>query len=124
MPEMTVRRFLFGNGVRYRLHVKQLKGTPDIVMKKRKAVIFVNSCFWHQHPGCKNATIPKTRSEYWHSKFEKNAARDAAAIAELEDKGYRIAVIWECGLEKEPRRTESLRALLNWVKGGTSNLEL
>ena len=97
-PELLVRRFLHANGLRYRLHVKSLPGTPDLVLPRWKTVIFVHGCFWHQHPGCHLAYIPRTRRAFWLEKFERNAARDVAAISALEGAGWQVIVVWECVL--------------------------
>ena len=98
-PEMIVRKFLYGNGYRYLLNVKSLPGKPDIVVKKYGVVIFINGCFWHGHEGCKYFKIPKTRTEWWKAKFERNIARDAKVRDELRQKGWRTMVIWECQLK-------------------------
>jgi DNA mismatch endonuclease (patch repair protein) len=95
-PELVVRRALHGMGFRFRLHRRDLPGRPDIVLPRRRAVIFVHGCFWHRHPGCSRATTPKTRTQYWLPKFAENEARDAKAIAALEAAGWRVRVVWEC----------------------------
>ena len=97
-PELLVRRFLHANGLRYRLHVKSLPGTPDLVLPRWKTVIFVHGCFWHQHPGCHLAYIPRTRRAFWLEKFERNVARDVAAISALEGACWQVIVVWECVL--------------------------
>ena len=97
-PELLVRRFLHANGLRYRLHVKSLPGTPDLVLPRWKTVIFVHGCFWHQHPGCHLAYIPRTRRAFWLEKFERNVARDVAAISALEGAGWQVIVVGECVL--------------------------
>ena len=97
-PELLVRRFLHANGLRYRLHVKSLPGTPDLVLPRWKTVIFVHGCSWHQHPGCHLAYIPRTRRAFWLEKFERNVARDVAAISALEGAGWQVIVVWECVL--------------------------
>lgn len=98
-PEMIVRRLLHGLGYRYRLHAKDLPGKPDLVFPKYRAVIFVHGCFWHQHPkpGCKDAVLPKSRLEYWLPKLQRNQSRDAANIQALEQMGWRVLTVWECG---------------------------
>lgn len=101
-PEMIVRRFLHNLGYRYRIHRKDLAGKPDIVIPRLKVCLFVHGCFWHRHPGCRFATMPKTRTDFWKKKFEKNVARDAANIAALEVRGWRVLVIWECQLKTDP----------------------
>lgn len=94
-PEMIVRRALHKAGFRYRLHVKDLPGKPDIVLAKYKTVIFVHGCFWHGHM-CSKFKWPKTREEWWRKKIEGNAARDAANIAALKQLNWRTIVVWEC----------------------------
>ncbi|WP_175653830.1 very short patch repair endonuclease [Pseudomonas sp. Marseille-P9899] len=98
-PEMIVRRFLHSLGYRYRLHRKDLAGKPDIVIPRLKVCLFVHGCFWHRHSGCRFATTPKTRPDFWKEKFEKNVARDATNRAALEAIGWRVLVIWECQLK-------------------------
>lgn len=100
-PELRVRRFLFRRGFRFRLHVKALPGAPDIVLKKYNTVIFVHGCFWHSHAGCHYATIPKTNGDKWREKLSSNKSRDAAQIAALLTAGWRVIVIWECGIAKQ-----------------------
>lgn len=95
-PEMRVRRTAHGLGYRFRLHSRQLPGTPDLVLPGLRKVIFVNGCFWHQHPGCPRATTPKTRTEYWSRKFEANRVRDARVTSKLQAMGWEVLVIWEC----------------------------
>lgn len=95
-PEKTVRSLLHNMGYRFRLHAKYLPGTPDLVLPKYKTVLFVHGCFWHRHPGCKYAYTPKTRLEFWNNKFEKNITNNEKAIIELNNKGWRVLIIWEC----------------------------
>lgn len=97
-PEILIRKVLYAKGLRYRLHVKTLPGTPDIVLPKFKTVIFVNGCFWHGHR-CHLSKIPKTRTEFWLSKISDNMSRDILAYKKLSDTGWRIAVIWECEIK-------------------------
>lgn len=99
-PELLVRKFLFAHGFRYRLHDKKLPGKPDIVLAKYKTVIFVHGCFWHGHKDCKYYSIPKTRTDWWLNKINGNIANDNKAIAALEAMGWKVLVIWECGLKK------------------------
>ncbi|MEE4305796.1 DNA mismatch endonuclease Vsr [Pseudomonas alliivorans] len=95
-PELTVRRLLHALGLRFRLHKRSLPGSPDIVLRKHKAVIFVHGCFWHRHPGCRYASTPKTRQEYWMPKFVANIERDARKASELEALGWKVLTVWEC----------------------------
>jgi DNA mismatch endonuclease (patch repair protein) len=97
-PEMVVRKFLHANGFRYRLHVKNLPGKPDIVLPKYKTVIFVHGCFWHQHEHCSKASLPKTRTEWWKNKLNRNTQVDLNAEALLKQSGWRVLIIWQCGL--------------------------
>ena len=98
-PEMMVRKFLHVNGFRYRLHVKDLPGKPDIVLPKYKTVIFVHGCFWHGHKGCKYFVVPKTRTEWWLNKINSNIANDRKAEAALKKEGWKIISLWECNLK-------------------------
>lgn len=95
-PEMKVRRLLHRRGYRFRLHVPDLPGRPDIVFRGRRIAIFVHGCFWHRHEGCKRTTTPKTRREFWQEKFAENQRRDAAAVALLEQGGWHAEIVWEC----------------------------
>ena len=95
-PELIVRRLLYSNGFRYRLHRSDLPGTPDIVFISRKKAIFVHGCFWHRHEGCTGCTTPKTRVAFWLEKFRANIERDRRILAELSARGWSSLVIWEC----------------------------
>lgn len=97
-PEMVLRRALHARGFRYRLHVASLPGRPDIVLPKHQAVILVHGCFWHRHPGCRFATTPATRPDFWLEKFRQNIIRDQRNLAALRDQGWRVATVWECDL--------------------------
>jgi DNA mismatch endonuclease (patch repair protein) len=98
-PEMLVRRFLHKNGFRYRLHVKDMPGKPDIVLPKYKTVIFIHGCFWHGHEGCKYYVVPKSRTEWWLHKIGTNTANDINAENLLTASGWNIITIWECELK-------------------------
>lgn len=111
-PEMVVRRFLHGQGYRYRIHRKDLPGKPDIVIPRLKVCIFVHGCFWHRHPGCPFATNPKTRPEFWNEKLQKNVMRDLANIDALEAVGWNVLIVWECQLKKDPQTLERLEQKL------------
>lgn len=97
-PEMVVRRLTFAMGYRYRLHRRDLPGTPDLVFPGRKKVIFVHGCFWHQHDSetCRIARIPKSNVDYWLPKLERNVARDAENLTQLAAMGWKALIIWEC----------------------------
>jgi DNA mismatch endonuclease (patch repair protein) len=99
-PEMLVRKFLFANGFRYRLHDKKLPGKPDIVLPKYKTVIFVNGCFWHGHEGCPYFVMPKTRTEWWQQKIRGTLERDKIAEISLTILGWRVVQIWECQIKQ------------------------
>ncbi|GAB3097209.1 very short patch repair endonuclease [Lysobacter terrae] len=101
VPEMIVRRLVHGMGYRYRLHDRRLPGTPDLVFRKRRKVVFVHGCFWHQHAGCKAARIPKSRPEFWPAKLRANAERDLRNLEELARLGWDSLVLWECQLRDE-----------------------
>ena len=100
-PEMIVRKFLHANGFRYRLHVKDLPGKPDLVLPKYNSVIFIQGCFWHVHEGCKYFKLPKTNTEFWKEKLYGNKSRDQKQIQELEDLGWNVIVVWECELKPD-----------------------
>lgn len=101
-PELLIRSALHRAGFRFRLHVGRLPGSPDIVLPKYKAVIFVHGCFWHRHVGCRYASTPATRSEFWADKFKANTDRDRRNGRQLLDAGWRVFTIWECGIRHEP----------------------
>ena len=100
-PEMIVRSFLFRHGFRFRLHVKNLPGHPDIVLPKHRTVVEVRGCFWHRHPGCRQATTPSTNAEFWQEKFKRNVERDINTGKQLKELGWNLIVVWECELKKE-----------------------
>ena len=110
-PEMLVRRFLHGNGFRYKLHDKTLPGKPDIVLPKYRTVIFVHGCFWHGHKNCKYFKIPKTRTKWWTDKINRNKENDKKAVKSLRKEGWKVITIWECRLK--PGKVETtLNSLL------------
>ncbi|MDT4867288.1 Very short patch repair protein [compost metagenome] len=109
-PEITVRKFLHARGYRFRLHRKDLPGRPDIVLPRFRICIFIHGCFWHHHKGCRYATLPKTRADFWAQKLWDNVERDQRAQEELLRKGWRVLTIWECEL-KHPEA--ALAALLD-----------
>jgi DNA mismatch endonuclease (patch repair protein) len=106
-PEMAVRRYLHACGLRFRLHDRQLPGRPDLVLPRYRTAILVHGCFWHRHLGCRYATTPATRPQFWQRKFEINARRDAAAIAALKFQGWHVRVIWECEC-RDPQELDRL----------------
>ena len=100
-PEIAVRKLLHSMGFRFRLHWKDLPGSPDIVLPKYKTVIFVHGCFWHRHENCKYASTPKTRKEFWESKFKANVKRDFEIQEKIKNIGWQSVVIWECEIKNE-----------------------
>lgn len=99
-PEMAVRKAAFALGFRFRIHVKDLPGTPDIAIKSRKKAIFVHGCFWHRHKHCKRATMPSTNVEFWFAKFARNIERDRAILRAYRRIGWSPLVVWECQVER------------------------
>ncbi|WP_223833405.1 very short patch repair endonuclease [Pedobacter riviphilus] len=104
-PEMLVRRFLHANGFRYRLHVKDLPGKPDIALPKYKTVIFIQGCFWHGHDQCRYYVIPKTKTEWWLNKINGNKTKDSSNIESLKNAGWQVIEIWECELKPKQKST-------------------
>ena len=100
-PEIKVRKALFRKGYRFRVNVKTLPGTPDMVLHKYRTVIFVNGCFWHGHDGCKHYTVPKTNTEFWVEKVRRNKERDAVNVQRLESLSWGVITIWECELKSK-----------------------
>lgn len=100
-PEEVVAKYLFSQGFRYRRNVRNLSGTPDIVMKKYKTVIFVNGCFWHAHEGCKYFVLPDNNKKFWEEKLFRNRERDFEKKIQLEKLGWKVITIWECELKKD-----------------------
>lgn len=99
-PEVALRRALWRRGFRYRVNVKNLPGSPDIVLPKHRTVVFVHGCFWHGHNGCKEYTVPKTNTEFWVNKVARNQERDQEVWRKLEAKGWSVVIVWECELVK------------------------
>ena len=106
-PELAVRRLIHGMGLRYRLHRRNLPGSPDLVFSSRRKVIFVHGCYWHRHENCKLAAMPKSNTEFWESKFAKNQERDKRKLEECKKEGWKVTVIWECET-KDGNFTEKL----------------
>ena len=98
-PEKRLRSLLHHMGFRFRLYRRDLPGTPDIVLPKYRTAIFVHGCFWHQHPGCKRAAIPKSNTAFWQKKLERNQVRDAMIQRELTLMGWNVITVWECELK-------------------------
>jgi DNA mismatch endonuclease (patch repair protein) len=115
-PELQLRRGLHRAGFRFRLHRRDLTGRPDLVLAKYNAAIFVHGCFWHRHSGCVLAYYPKTRTDFWNRKFSENTARDLHQIHSLLDAGWRTCVVWECGLRSINRRSDTIEAVIAWLR--------
>lgn len=111
-PEVALRSMLHAQGYRFRIHRRDLAGSPDVVFPSRRKVIFVHGCFWHGHEGCKVANVPKTRTEYWQLKFAKNKARDRKNEDRLRDLGWNIMVVWECELREKSKLLKRVAAFL------------
>ncbi len=114
-PEMIVRRLVHAMGYRYRLHRRDLPGTPDLVFVGRKKIIFVNGCFWHGHAACKGGRIPKSNKSYWSSKINRNRERHVRAVAKLRRRGWGVMTIWECQTGSGGALTRKLRRFLGSV---------
>lgn len=102
-PELIVRKYLFAHGFRFRVNVKKLPGTPDIVLRKYHTVIFVNGCFWHGHEGCPYFVLPKSNVEFWNNKITRNRERDLKNRIKLRDMGWHVIQLWECQLKPKVR---------------------
>ena len=113
-PEILLRRSIHAEGFRFRLHRRDLPGTPDFVLPRFRAAVFVHGCFWHHHVGCKNAKTPATRSSFWAEKFDQNRRRDDLQIALLREGGWRVAVVWECAIRKD--LSDAARRLAAWLR--------
>jgi DNA mismatch endonuclease, patch repair protein len=112
-PEKIVRSFLHRSGFRFRLHMLNLPGKPDIVLAKYMTVIFVHGCFWHRHKDCRKATTPQSRKEFWEEKFKRNVIRDKENCKALRSDGWKIFVVWECELANAQKRSQRLANLVS-----------
>jgi DNA mismatch endonuclease (patch repair protein) len=122
-PEIIVRSMLYRLGFRYRLHARELPGRPDIVFRSRRKAIFVHGCFWHQHPGCRKATIPKTRNRYWAKKLQGNVDRDRKTLKQLKISGWDVLVLWECELSDSAWLQDELISFMSGAQGRKSKLK-
>ena len=123
-PELALRQALHARGFRFRLHAKKVHGRPDLVFPKHRAAVFVHGCFWHRHEGCRYATTPSTRPEFWQTKFEANVARDTAVHARLLNEGWRVATVWECALRKPEQLTASMELISAWLKSNEAQIDI
>lgn len=124
-PEHHIRRILHRNGFRYRLHVKDLPGKPDIVLPRYHAVILVSGCFWHGH-GCHLYKVPGTRTEFWTTKIDRNRANDRHVLESLQESGWRVATVWECALRGKLRIDDIVIAarLSDWIQSSEKSFDL
>lgn len=121
--EIRVRKWLYHHGYRYRKNVSALPGKPDIVLNSYNTVIFIHGCFWHRHPNCKDATMPKTRTEFWKTKFERNVSNDNKNKEELEKRGYLVLVLWECDINKRFNETvQNIASILGTPRRSKTNV--
>lgn len=114
-PELLVRKKLFKEGFRFRVNVKTLSGSPDIVLKKFRTVIFVHGCFWHGHKRCKKTIEPKTNQEFWVNKIHKNQERDRKVRMELTSNGWKVATIWECDILSQIRFDKRMEKVIETI---------
>lgn len=124
-PELVIRKAMHAAGLRYRLHVKDLPGKPDLVFPRHRAAVFVNGCFWHQHE-CHLFKWPATRQDFWKEKISRNVLNDERAVKELRKDGWRIAVIWECALKGRTRLDfdETMQRLAAWIKSSEETITI
>ncbi len=115
-PEVYLRKLLFSKGYRYRIAEKSVPGHPDIFLRKYNTAIFVHGCFWHRHEGCKYAYVPKSRVEFWQKKFDDNIRRDAVVRQELEKRGIKCLIIWECTLKQMTKDNEYTKTIVRQIE--------
>ncbi len=122
-PEMVLRRGLHRNGFRYRIDVRYLPGSPDLVFPKHRAVVFVHGCFWHRHD-CRATTTPKTNKVFWKGKFAANLARDRKVIDDLLSMGWRVCIVWECHLRTEKMASRAISSVGRWLCSKRTRMEI
>ena len=123
-PEIYFRKLLFAQGYRYSLNSKKIPGHPDIYLRKYNTAIFIHRCFWHRHSGCKYAYMPKSRVEFWQKKFKANVNRDYIVRMELQDKGIKCLVVWECTVKKMKRNSVNCEKYLKETEDFLENDEM
>ncbi|MBW0145780.1 very short patch repair endonuclease [Sphingomicrobium clamense] len=123
-PEIKLRKGLWALGFRYRKNVKTLPGTPDLVLRKYNAAIFVHGCFWHRHAGCRLTTTPATRTDFWREKFDQNVERDNRVRARLHADGWRNGVVWECALKKASDAETTIAKVATWLNSEDQSFEI
>ena len=116
-PEKIVRSLLHKQGYRFRLHRKDLPGTPDITLPRYSSVIMVHGCFWHRHKNCQYSYTPKSRVGFWKDKFEKNVLRDKKVIKQLKKKGWKVKIVWECQTKNEDTLVKTVHSFLRKSRG-------
>jgi DNA mismatch endonuclease (patch repair protein) len=120
VPELVLRSGLHRMGLRFRLHAKGLPGKPDVVLPKYKTAVFVHGCFWHRHENCRIASTPKSNTDFWIAKFERNVNRDATVREQLLRMGWRVVVVWECELTAKSKVQETIRSLADKIRDGVA----
>lgn len=120
-PEILLRRALHARGFRFRVHVRTMPGSPDMVFPKWRAVVLVHGCFWHRHEGCRFATTPKTRASFWEEKFRGNVARDERTMEALAAAGWRAGVVWECSL-RNGKVDEVANRVASWLRTSSASV--
>lgn len=115
-PELLIRRQLFKRGFRYRLHSGKLPGKPDLFLPKYSTAVFINGCFWHQHPSCKEAYMPKSNTDKWKTKLTANVIRDEKRVGQLISQDYRVLVVWECTIKKSIKSVVTLELMMQEIE--------
>lgn len=124
-PELTVRSLLHRQGFRFRIHVGNLAGKPDIVLKRYRAVIFVHGCFWHGHKNCQLFKWPKSREDFWKNKISGNIGKDRESIQLLQAAGWRVCIVWECAIKGSGKNPDGVaEQIKNWLKGECDFMEI
>lgn len=123
-PELLVRSQLFKAGYRFRLHRKDLPGTPDIVMPGRRIAIFIHGCFWHRHRDCPLARLPKSNAEFWKAKLSGNEQRDQVKYFQLAKLDWRVLVVWECATRHQQNIDSLVRSISRWIDSDSTFSEL
>ena len=117
-PELALRKALHAMGFRYRVDDRRLPGRPDLVFPRYRTIVFVHGCFWHRHPGCNIATTPKSNTEFWTAKFDRNVARDELARAQRASQGWQVIIAWECELSSGRRVAASAKKIARLLREG------
>jgi DNA mismatch endonuclease (patch repair protein) len=123
-PEIAIRSLLHQQGFRFRLHDKTLPGTPDLVLKQYKAIIFVHGCYWHRHEQCKRSSTPKQNQAFWLKKFDANLHRDGQVYCALKKLEWRTAIIWECAIRDKNNLPYHIKTLIAWLKSEREYTEI